>query len=172
MSYRETDQPDLLATPAAAPPAPRGARLPIYTVTLSRTGSQVAEAGTGSICTTPATAAAIFAEFIGPSDKEHFVMAALDARNRIIGLSLISMGTLTSSLVHPREVFKAAILLNAAGILVGHSHPSGDPTPSPEDRDATRRLQRAGEIIGIPIVDHIVIGEAGSYKSFREGGLL
>jgi len=78
--------------------------------------------------------------------------------------------------VHPREVFRAAILLNGAAIIVAHNHPSGDPTPSAEDREATRRIQRAGELLGIPMADHIIIGEgegAGlAFFSFRESGLL
>lgn len=148
-------------------------RTPIYRCELVREGTQ---AHTPSTCDSALKAAALFREFIGDSDREHFVMAAVSARLQVIGLSLVSLGTVTASLVHPREVFKPAILLNASGILVCHNHPSGDATPSAEDRDATRRLVRAGELLGVPLNDHIILGapdwEGKGYYSFRETGML
>src|SRR3990167_11425089 len=99
-------------------------RVPIYRCELVREGTQAM----APTCDTPGKSAALFREFIGAgADKEHFVMAAPDARNRVIGLSLVSLGTLTASLVHPREVYKPALLLNAAAVIVCHNHPSGDP---------------------------------------------
>ena len=83
----------------------------------------------------------------------------------------VSLGTLAASLVHPREVFKAAIIGNAAAIIVIHNHPSGDPTPSREDREITARLKSCGETLGIPVLDHIVVAAEG-YRSFAEMGLL
>src|SRR3990172_1381556 len=144
-------------------------RAPIYRCELVRDETtKVPE-----ICTTPAKSAALFREFIGPgADKEHFVMAALDARHRVIGLSLVSLGTLSASLVHPREVFKPALLLNAAAIIVCHNHPSGDATASPEDRSTTRRLVEAGKLLGVMLLDHVILGENENYFSFRENGLL
>lgn len=127
-------------------------------------------------------AARILCPLIGNKPKEHFVVIALNARREPLGVVTVSMGTLSASLVHPREVFAPAILLNAAAIVVSHNHPSGDPSPSSEDRDATRRLQRAGELLGIPLADHVIVGgpDAGSmgdgrraaFFSFREAGLL
>src|SRR3990167_1941081 len=144
-------------------------RAPIYRCELVRDETtKVPE-----ICTTPAKSAALFRAFIRPgADKEHFVMAALDAQNRVIGLSLVSLGTLTASLVHPREVYKPALLLNAAAVIVCHNHPSGDPAASPEDREATRRLVRAGDLLGVPLVDHVILGEGETFFSFRDKGLL
>src|SRR5437870_9711185 len=88
-----------------------------------------------------------------------------------IAYHVVARDSLDSLLVHPREVFKAAILANAAAIIVMHNHPSGDPTPSREDREITARLKLCGEELGIPLVDHVVIG-ADSYRSFAESGLL
>lgn len=152
----------------------RRTHTPLYAVKLERTGTVVREGS--KFCEDAKVAAALLSEFIGDAPVEHFVMLAMDARRRVIGLSEVSIGTLSASLVHPREVFKPAILLNAATIVVGHNHPSGDHTPSPEDREVTRRIQRAGEILGIPLADHVVIGHDDdgkpSYFSFRERGML
>ena len=90
---------------------------------------------------------------------------------KLATLDTVSIGTLSASLVHPREVFSPAIAHAAAAIVAVHNHPSGYPTPSSEDRDVTRRLQRAGELLGIPLADHVVVSAAGFF-SFREHGLL
>ena len=103
--------------------------------------------------------------------KERFLAVHLNAKNRVLGESLVSEGILTASLVHPREVFEPAIRVAAAGVVLIHNHPSGDPEPSPEDLEVTRRLVAVGEIVGIRIFDHIVIGD-GVYVSFLERGLL
>ena len=100
-------------------------------------------------------------------DREHFVVLHLDVRNGLIGIETVSIGSLTATIVHPREVLKGALLCNSAGLIVAHNHPSGDSTPSPEDRDTTKRLSRAGEIMGIPLLDHIIIA-SDSYFSFKE----
>lgn len=99
------------------------------------------------------------------ADKEHFVVLALDARGRAVGYKIVSIGTLTASLVHPRSVLAAAIHLQAAAILVAHSHPSQDPTPSREDLALTERLIQAGELLGIPVVDHLIIASAADADS-------
>lgn len=104
-------------------------------------------------------------------DREHFWRIDLDARNQIISYEVVSIGTLTASLVHPREVFVGALLNKAAGVIVAHNHPSGETTPSPEDKETTRRLAKAGELLGVPVVDHLILGD-GKYFSFKEGGLL
>jgi len=103
--------------------------------------------------------------------KEHFLCIHLDGKNRIICLDRVSVGSLNQSVVHVREVLKSALLSSAAATLLVHNHPTGDPTPSGEDLAITRRLKEAGELIGIPVLDHIIIGE-GQYVSFVEKGLL
>ena len=103
--------------------------------------------------------------------KEHFLIFCLNARRQLVHHETVSVGTLSASLVHPREVFSPAIAHAAAAVVAVHNHPSGDPTPSAEDRDVTRRLQRAGELLGIPLADHVVVSESGFF-SFREHGIL
>ena len=103
--------------------------------------------------------------------KECFVMLGLDGRRRIIHHEVVSIGTMTATLVHPREVFKSAILHDCSSILVAHNHPSGDPTPSHEDRLLTERLVQAGQLLGINLDDHLVIGK-GCFTSLRRLGLL
>ncbi|MCA9002255.1 MAG: DNA repair protein RadC [Planctomycetes bacterium] len=98
--------------------------------------------------------------------REVFVVLLLDVQNRLQGEALVSVGTLTSSLVHPREVFRQAIAQGAAAVIVAHNHPSGDPDPSQADREVTRRLIRAGQLLGIPLLDHVVVGE-GRFASLR-----
>lgn len=102
---------------------------------------------------------------------ETFFALYLDAKGRLLHERTISCGTLTSSLVHPREVFTPALLHRAAAMVVAHNHPSGDPEPSSEDRAATRRLHRAGRLLGIELLDHVVIAR-GSFVSFLERGWL
>ncbi|RXZ84539.1 JAB domain-containing protein [Paenibacillaceae bacterium] len=104
-------------------------------------------------------------------DKEHFVCLFLNTKNHIIAEQTLSVGTLNASLVHPREVFRAAIKCSSASIICLHNHPSGDPTPSPEDIGLTRRLVEAGTLIGIDILDHIIIGDK-RFVSLKEQGLL
>lgn len=100
-------------------------------------------------------------------DKEHFRIITLSTKNHVIGIDEISVGSLNSSIVHPREVFKKALEKNAASVILVHNHPSGDPEPSREDIQVTNRLVKAGEIMGIEILDHIIIG-ANNYKSLKE----
>jgi len=100
---------------------------------------------------------------------EQFLVVLLDGRQRVLKTMVISTGTLTASLVHPREVFRAALREAAAAVILVHNHPSGDPTPSPEDREITARLARAGEILGVRVLDHVIVAESG-YRSFREDG--
>ena len=104
-------------------------------------------------------------------EHEHFIVVLLDGRHRMLGEAKISQGTLTASLVHPREVFRPAVRGSAAALVLVHNHPSGDPTPSAEDRAVTARLSEAGQIVGIRIVDHVVVAEQG-YFSFCAAGEL
>ena len=98
--------------------------------------------------------------------KEHFLALLLDTRNRLIRTSTVSMGSLDSSVVHPREVFKEAISASAASVIFVHNHPSGDPEPSEDDIELTRRLVEAGKLLGILVLDHIIVGD-GNYMSLK-----
>jgi DNA repair protein RadC len=103
--------------------------------------------------------------------KERFIAVLLDGKNRVLRDERVSEGSLTSSLVHPREVFAPAIRESASALVFVHNHPSGDPEPSPEDLEITRRLCAVGELVGIPVLDHVVIGD-GAFVSFLDRGLL
>jgi DNA repair protein RadC len=103
--------------------------------------------------------------------KEHFLILLLDGKNRIIRRVQISEGSLNQSIVHPREVFVPAVKESAAAVILVHNHPTGDPAPSPEDLAITRRLREAGDIMGIKVLDHIIVGD-GDFVSFVERGLL
>ena len=103
--------------------------------------------------------------------KEHFLAFYVNARSQLVHAETVSIGTLSASLVHPREVFAPALSCTAAGVIVAHNHPSGDFSPSPEDRDATRRLQRSGELLGIPLLDHLIVSERGFFSFKEQGGL-
>jgi DNA repair protein RadC len=103
--------------------------------------------------------------------KEYFMTLLLDSKNRILKEVRISEGSLNQSIVHPREVFNPAVRESAAAIILVHNHPSGDPTPSREDREITRRLKEAGELMGVAVLDHIIIGD-GSFISFSAQGML
>lgn len=98
---------------------------------------------------------------------EKFVVIILNAKNKVLGIRQISEGSLSSAVVHPREVFQKAIMNHAAAIICAHNHPSGDPTPSKEDKDLTSTLAATGKILGIPVLDHVVVGD-GLYYSFKE----
>jgi len=103
--------------------------------------------------------------------QEHFKLILLNPRNKIIGISTISIGTLNASLVHPREVFKDAIVHSAASVVLAHNHPSGDPEPSEDDIKITNKLVESGRILGIEVIDHIIIGK-NNFCSFKERGLI
>ena len=102
--------------------------------------------------------------------KEHFIALHLNGKNKIVCFDRVSIGSLNQSIIQNRELFKTACISSAAAILVLHNHPTGDPTPSREDLDVTRRIKEAGDLLGIKLLDHIIIGE--SYVSFVEQGLL
>ncbi len=105
---------------------------------------------------------------IADQSVEVFVTLLLNGKHRVIGLAETSRGTLTTSLVHPREVFGPAVRLGAAAVIVGHNHPSGDPSPSPEDLEVSERLKNAGALLGIPLLDHVIVGDHGRFASVRE----
>lgn len=129
----------------------------------------------------PEKAAAILRPFMtaatGGDQQEAFVVVLLDTKNRMIGGPRVAtLGLLNSSQVHPRETFREAVRDGAASVIVAHNHPSGDPTPSKEDIDITRRLVEAGKILGVPVVDHLILGRAGpgvaGHVSLREKNLV
>lgn len=99
-------------------------------------------------------------------DREHFLVVMLDARNQVLGMETVSVGDLTSTLAHPREVFKACIRQSAAAVILAHNHPSGDPKPSQDDYQVTRRLVEAGRVLGIEVLDHVILGD-NCYVSLR-----
>ena len=103
--------------------------------------------------------------------QEVFVVVSLDTMSRVIALHEVTRGILNASLVHPREVFAPALMDRAAGVILAHNHPSGDPTPSNDDKAATRQLVEAGRVLDVPVYDHVVVG-AGRFVSFAEAGLL
>ncbi|MNO12642.1 hypothetical protein D3C76_22550 [compost metagenome] len=123
------------------------------------------------IIRSPRDAADILMEQLRYLQKEHFVCLFLNTKNHIIAQETLSIGSLNASIVHPREVFRAAIKCSSASIVCVHNHPSGDPTPSSEDILITNRLCKAGEIVGIDVLDHIVIGD-GEFVSLKEQGLM
>ena len=104
-------------------------------------------------------------------DREQFIVACLNTKNEPTNISVVSVGTLNKAIVHPREVFKTAILSNAASIMAFHNHPSGETTPSQQDIQLTNRLYEAGELIGIKLLDHLIIGD-GTFTSLKEKGYL
>ena len=112
-----------------------------------------------------------FHESMRSKKKEVFIAMLLDGKNRMLRDIRISEGSLTSSIVHPREVFNPVIRDSAAGVILVHNHPSGDPAPSREDKDITKRLKEVGELVGVKVLDHIIIGD-GRYMSFADQGLL
>jgi len=112
-----------------------------------------------------------FAESLLKSDREKFICMHLNVKNQIISFEIVSTGSLTSSIVHPREVYKGAILSNSASVIFMHNHPSGDPEPSIDDIEITKRLEKAGEILGINVLDHIIVAQKGFY-SFRQHNLI
>ncbi|MDP3052999.1 MAG: DNA repair protein RadC [bacterium] len=121
--------------------------------------------------TSPQAVVNYLKEKLGRENKEHFVALLLGSRNDLLSVKDISVGTLNSSLVHPREVFASAVKNLAAYIIVAHNHPSGDPEPSQDDLIITRRLTEAGKILGIEVIDHIIVGKNG-FLSFKEKGLI
>ena len=121
--------------------------------------------------TSPEDGVALLMPRLRYESKEHFLVVLLNSKNKVLDVEQISEGSLNSSVVHPREVFAPAVLHHAAAILTAHNHPSGDPTPSKEDKDLTNTLVQAGKYMGTPVLDHIIIGDA-KYFSFKEHSYL
>ncbi len=126
-------------------------------------------ASTLRVVRSPEDAAAVLREVIGDYDRETFAVLLLDTKNRLIAVHIASIGLLDSAPVHPREIFKAAILANARAVILGHNHPSGDPQPSAQDIRVTHLLAGAGRLLEIQVLDHIIIGD-GTHVSLRARG--
>jgi DNA repair protein RadC len=142
-----------------------------YTVTTFKVRLEVCDLGDRTAASEDVVRVArpIFAEL--DADKEHFVLLALNNKNRVNGYKVISTGTLTASLIRPGDVYRAALHLAAAAVVFVHNHPSGDPMPSQEDQEITRRLKECGEMLAIRVLDHVILG-AERYYSFSDKGLL
>lgn len=169
-------QQDLFDLTPARPPGcanahrPAAYRVPIYRVALVREASlQMNRQRLSS----SQDVANLLRQFLGAVDREYFVAVLLDRKNCLIGINTVSVGSLSASLAHPREVYKPAILSNAAAVILGHNHPSGAPQPSQEDRAITRRLVEAGKLLGIEVLDHVIVGDGTrAYFSFADRQLL
>jgi DNA repair protein RadC len=120
----------------------------------------------------PREAAQLAAAVLDDLHIEKFIALHFNTKRRLIGVHVVSVGCLDSTPAHPREIFTAAFLTNAASLVVAHNHPSGDPSPSPDDRALVRNLAEAGRVLGVDLDDAIIIGEQGRYYSFREAGVL
>ena len=142
--------------------------LPFCTVRLIREKSIVSDRNT---IRTPDDAYQILQRYFDDLPCEHFMALLLNTKNRVTAVSPVSVGSLCAAIVHPRELFQRAILANAASVILAHNHPSGDPTPSPEDVDLTKRLADAGKLLDIAVLDHIVVGD-GCFISLKERGCM
>jgi DNA repair protein RadC len=149
--------------------APRAARL-LAAVELGRR-AVTGEAGERPRLATSAAVAQYLLPLYGSHREERFGVAMFDSKCCLIRTEIVSVGSLDTSIAHPREIFRAAALASASTIAVFHNHPSGDPAPSPDDLVLTRRLVQAGEVMGIDVVDHVILGD-GRWFSFRQTGLL
>ena len=129
-----------------------------------------AESGDKPLVKTPEDVAGLVRSRLKGKKREYFLALLLDTRNKLIRVAEISVGSLDSSVVHPREVFKEAVLASAASVIFVHNHPSGDPEASEDDIKLSKRLAEAGELMGIDVLDHIIIGDK-KYLSLKRGGL-
>ena len=140
--------------------------VPRYRVTLVRDNRTIA---TSSPLTTSVIAATVLRPLFAGLDREQFLVCGLDAKHSIIGVNVVSIGSLTLAIVHPREVFKPLILMNACAWICAHNHPSGDVAPSQEDRVLTSRLRQGADLLGISLLDHLILTDEHSY-SFADQG--
>ncbi len=130
---------------------------------------EVNETDNLQVVSSPQDVVKVIEKRIADEDREVFLVLCLNTKNKVVAIHRAHVGSINASIVHPREVFKSAILNNAASIIVAHNHPSGQSVPSPEDFEVTKRLVKAGEIIGIEVLDHIVIGR-NEYTSLKSQG--
>lgn len=142
-------------------------RIPIQKIMLVKEGYQNSEVKT---INSPTDVYTLIKSYMEGLDRENFVVLMLDTKNKVTGINTVSVGSLNSSMVHPREVFKPAILSNSNSIILVHNHPSGNPAPSKEDIAVTERLKQAGELLGIEVLDHIIVGD--NMVSLKEQGVI
>ncbi len=121
---------------------------------------------------TPRDAAVLAGALLADATVEKCLALHVNVKHGLIGVHVVSVGTLDGSLVHPRDVFKAACLSNAAGLILAHNHPSGDPTPSGDDRALADRLRQAGELLGVQLLDFLIVTDTDRYYSFKAAGVL
>ena len=143
-------------------------QVPVVRIQLVRENSLTCESKS---IQSPFDAVEIMRPIMDGLDREAVYVMLLNTKNMALGINMVSMGDISSSIVHPREVFKAAILANAAGIVMFHNHPSGDTKPSLDDEVVSKRIYAAGEIIGISLLDHIIIG-ANNHTSLKDLGII
>lgn len=143
-------------------------KIPQYKIQLVRESSALYETHRVDC---PDNAAAIITQYLDHPDREHLVALLLDVKNNVIGINTVAVGSATAAVVHPREVFKPAILANATAIILTHNHLSGDVTPSRDDDATTRKIKEAGKLLDIPLLDHIIVSHCPehyySYKANR-----
>ncbi|MCM0648426.1 DNA repair protein RadC [Clostridium swellfunianum] len=144
-------------------------RVSVVSIKIVRESSVLYE---GRTIGTPSDAAELGRRFLEDSDREKLIVCCLDTKNQPISVSIVSVGSLNSSIFHPREIFKTGVLSNAASVIVFHNHPSGITDPSTEDIEATKRIKEAGKIIGIEVLDHIIVGQGNKFCSMKEKGIL
>ena len=121
--------------------------------------------------TSPENAAAIVTPLLAGRDREHCLLVSLDVKHRLLGVSTVSVGSVDHTFMGPREVFREALLIGASAVFLAHNHPSGDPTPSSDDRQVTRRLAAAGTTLGVDLLDHLVVGDPAGVSLARLGVL-
>ncbi len=159
---------DLTSVPGVGP---AGAARVLACLEMSRRAA-VWRGGSQRSIQTPEDVVALCWPQLRGAEREHFWSLALNTKNRLVRMVEISVGSLNASIVHPRELFKEAVRCSAASVVVVHNHPSGDPTPSGADIQLTRRLVRAGDVLGIEVLDHVIIGDGGEHASLRDLGLM
>jgi DNA repair protein RadC len=150
---------------------PAGAARVLACLEMSRRAS-VWRCGRRPTISTPEDVVELCAPQLRGLDREHFWLLALNTKNQLLKMVEVSVGSLSASIVHPRELFREAVKLSAASVVVMHNHPSGDPTPSGADIQLTRRLTKAGDVLGIELLDHVVIGDGGEHASLRDLGMM
>lgn len=145
-----------------------------YRVERVRETAKMYELKSGGIVRSPESAEEIFREVFNTDamTKEHLMLASLNTKNKVEALHIVHIGSLNASIVHPRDVMQLAVLDNAASIILAHNHPSGDPAPSNEDIQVTKRIKDAGKILGIELLDHIILGDFNKSVSLKEKGYI
>lgn len=143
-------------------------RINIVTIKMEKVKSMLVESKN---IISPKEVYKIVSEYLNGVDREYLVLLTLDTKNCINSITTVSIGSLNTSIVHPREVFKTAILSNASSIILAHNHPSGDVIPSKEDINITHRIKECGKILGIELLDHLIIGD-DNYSSLKEKGII